>query len=193
MAGAIPLVTVPARRGRDGRGRLRSSRRWRSRSRASPHCPGKPAARPRSLSATRIPAATQVYLAGDFNGWSDSADLMENADGVWTKTLELAPGDYAYKFRGRRQLDPGSRQHSNGDGRRLRRPETPWCTLAAGKDKIDAATAGGGAAGGAAAMAAEGDGELRSVEFRYTPVISGVTNVFLAGTFNDWNSIPRPA
>ncbi|MCB1183210.1 hypothetical protein KDM41_07240, partial [bacterium] len=37
------------------------------------------------------------------------------------------------------------------------------------------------------AAAGGGDGELRSVEFRYTPVISGVQNVFLAGTFNDWN------
>ena len=130
--------------------------------------------------------ATAVYLAGDFNGWSDSAELMDKADGVWTKTLELKPGDYAYKF--------------VADGSWTQDPVNPNATddgfggqnslvhVAAGVDEIDAATAGGGAAAGAAAaMAPGGDGELRSVEFRYTPVISGVTNVFLAGTFNDWN------
>ena len=28
---------------------------------------------------------------------------------------------------------------------------------------------------------------MKQVTFRFQPVISGVTNVFLAGTFNDWN------
>jgi len=130
-------------------------------------------------------SATQVYVAGDFNGWSDSADLMDNADGVWTKTLELAPGDYGYKFvaDGNWTQDP-SNTNATDDGFG---GQNSLVHVAAGKDKVDAATAGGGAAAGGAAMAAEGDGELRSVEFRYTPVISGVTDIFLAGTFNDWN------
>ena len=128
--------------------------------------------------------ATQVYLAGDFNGWSDSADLMENADGVWTKTLELAPGDYAYKFvpDGNWIQDPAN-ANATDDGFG---GQNSLVHVAAGMDKIDAASAGGGAAAVAAAAPA-GDGELRSVEFRFTPVISGITNVFLAGTFNDWN------
>jgi len=128
--------------------------------------------------------ASSVYLAGDFNGWSDSSDLMANADGAWTKTLALAPGDYAYKFvaDGSWTQDPANANATDdGFGGKNSLVHVP-----AGVDKMDAASGDAAAAAPAAAVPA-GDGELRSVEFRYTPVISGVANVFLAGTFNDWN------
>ena len=112
------------------------------------------------------PNATQVFLAGEFNGWSDSADLLDNADGVWTKTLELAPGDYGYKFvvDGNWTQDPAN-ANATDDGFG---GQNSVVHVAAGKDKVDAATAGGGgaaagAAAGGAAMAAAGDGELRSL------------------------------
>ncbi|MCB1184711.1 glycogen-binding domain-containing protein, partial [bacterium] len=44
------------------------------------------------------PGAAAVYLAGEFNNWSDSADPMSGQDGVWTLTRDLAPGTYQYKF-----------------------------------------------------------------------------------------------
>lgn len=45
------------------------------------------------------PNASAVYLAGSFNAWNPSLDLMKKgADGVWTFTLELDPGTYQYKF-----------------------------------------------------------------------------------------------
>ena len=45
------------------------------------------------------PNANAVYLAGSFNAWNPSLDLMEKgADGTWTFTLELDPGTYQYKF-----------------------------------------------------------------------------------------------
>jgi cyclomaltodextrinase len=129
------------------------------------------------------PGAGGVYLAGDFNGWSDSADLMDEKDGVWTKVLNLEPGDYGYKF----VVDGSWTQDmtnpnatDDGFGGQNSVVHVPH-----GQAAIQASE-GGGAAPAAAAPAA-GTGEMRSVEFRYTPVISGVSNVFLAGTFNDWN------
>jgi hypothetical protein len=45
------------------------------------------------------PGATQVFLAGTFNNWSPTADLMaEIEDGVWQLTLNLGDGQYQYKF-----------------------------------------------------------------------------------------------
>ena len=132
------------------------------------------------------PGAAGVYVAGDMNGWSDSSDLMTNTDGVWSLVLNLDPGDYAYKF----VIDGSWTQDANNpnstdDGFG---GQNSLLHVPAGKDKISASAAGGAAVAGAAAVAAPaGSGELRSVEFRYTPVISGVGAVFLAGTFNDWN------
>ena len=44
--------------------------------------------------------AKKVYLVGDFNDWSPTADPMsdDNADGEWTLFYPLLPGTYAYKF-----------------------------------------------------------------------------------------------
>jgi len=45
-------------------------------------------------------SASTVHLAGEFNGWDSGTAAMsdEDGDGVWTVTLELAPGRYEYKF-----------------------------------------------------------------------------------------------
>ena len=140
--------------------------------------------------AHAAPGAARVCLAGEFNGWSDSANPMANKDGNWTLVMDLAPGTYQYKFvvDGTWTQDPNNAAgQDDGFG-----GKNSLVTVPAGKDRIDAAA--GGAAGAAAAGAgaagagaAAGDGELRSVEFAFTPVISGVSNVFLAGTFNDWS------
>jgi 1,4-alpha-glucan branching enzyme len=44
--------------------------------------------------------AKKVYVVGDFNDWSPTADPMadDNGDGQWTLFYPLAPGRYAYKF-----------------------------------------------------------------------------------------------
>jgi 1,4-alpha-glucan branching enzyme len=50
--------------------------------------------------------ARLVYLAGDFNDWahndagkiSDPACAMTESNGVWRKTVKLAPGTYRFKF-----------------------------------------------------------------------------------------------
>lgn len=144
--------------------------------------------------AHAAPGASKVCLAGEFNGWSDAATPMTNKNGTWTLTLPLAPGTYQYKFVvdgtwTQDTANPNAAPDGFGGNNSV-------VAVPAGKEKLDASAAGGaaggatGAATGAAAgagAAAGGDGEPRSVEFRYTPVISGVANVFLAGSFNDWN------
>lgn len=44
--------------------------------------------------------AKKVYIVGDFNNWSPTADPMvdENGDGQWTLYYNLPPGVYEYKF-----------------------------------------------------------------------------------------------
>lgn len=45
------------------------------------------------------PSAGSVSLAGDFNNWNMNAEpLTKGDDGVWRVVVELAPGDYEYKF-----------------------------------------------------------------------------------------------
>ncbi len=130
--------------------------------------------------------AAGVYLAGEFNGWSDSADPLANTDAGWILVMNLDPGDYMYKFvvDGSWTQDPNN-PNSSDDGFG---GQNSLLHVPAGKTKIDAAAGGGAVAAATAAAGGDaGDGELRSVEFRYTPVISGVGAVFLAGSFNDWN------
>lgn len=48
----------------------------------------------------KAPAATQVMIAGDFNGWSPlSTPMLKDADGVWSIILPLTSGRrYLYMF-----------------------------------------------------------------------------------------------
>ena len=44
--------------------------------------------------------AHTIAIAGDFNGWSPQANILEDSDedGIWTGTLKLEPGRYEYMF-----------------------------------------------------------------------------------------------
>jgi 1,4-alpha-glucan branching enzyme len=45
------------------------------------------------------PAAGNVYLAGEFNEWSQSKKaLKKETTGSWTGVLMLKPGKYQYKY-----------------------------------------------------------------------------------------------
>lgn len=45
------------------------------------------------------PGARSVAIVGDFNGWDPMRSPLERAEaGVWSTTLELAPGRYNYLF-----------------------------------------------------------------------------------------------
>jgi 1,4-alpha-glucan branching enzyme len=65
------------------------------------------------------PEAESVYLIGDFNGWSPSADLMQRReDGWWSLQVPLSHGHHQYLFvvDGTPTLDP----HSSGTTRNAR-------------------------------------------------------------------------
>lgn len=40
----------------------------------------------------------EVYLAGSFNEWSTTAKKMAYKSGSYSATVQLAPGEYQYKF-----------------------------------------------------------------------------------------------
>ncbi|CAN5493858.1 hypothetical protein BH09SUM1_BH09SUM1_00380 [soil metagenome] len=42
----------------------------------------------------------KVFIAGQFNGWNDSANALkdDDGDGVWTAELPIEPGEWPYKF-----------------------------------------------------------------------------------------------
>jgi 1,4-alpha-glucan branching enzyme len=45
------------------------------------------------------PEALEVSLAGDFNNWNATADLMKkNKKGTWKASVSLKPGRYEYRF-----------------------------------------------------------------------------------------------
>ncbi len=55
----------------------------------------------RVLFSYEAPAATKtVHLAGEFNGWSMSAEPMadKDGDGIWTVAIRLEDGPHEYKF-----------------------------------------------------------------------------------------------
>jgi 1,4-alpha-glucan branching enzyme len=45
------------------------------------------------------PQAKEVYLVGDFNNWDPVTHPMKkDVNGVWKKSVMLAPSQYEYKF-----------------------------------------------------------------------------------------------
>jgi chromosome partitioning protein len=49
--------------------------------------------------SVKAPDAKEVYLAGEFNNWKlDENSRMEQANGCWTKHLNLNSGKYRYRF-----------------------------------------------------------------------------------------------
>ncbi len=43
--------------------------------------------------------ADEVFLAGSFNNWdATETPMVRDEDGLWTASLNLAPGRYEYKF-----------------------------------------------------------------------------------------------
>jgi len=133
---------------------------------------------------------SNVYVAGSFNDWDPGRDRMadDDGDGVFEWRTELAPGRYEYKFvvNGSWITDETAAEFADdgfgGKNSILHVPVTP--------PEEGIVVGAGGASGGAAAPA--GGGGLKEVGFSFQPVISGVSNVYLAGSFNDWNDSKTP-
>ncbi len=140
-------------------------------------------------------AGAAVTVAGEFNGWDPGGQAVPETEvaGVYQVVMPLAPGKFSYKFvvngndwkedtNALEFVDDGFGGKNSvvnvslGDG-----------VLSAG----DYSNLGAPAASAAAKPVAKPLGEAvtgsRSVTFSYQPLISGVNEVMLAGTFNDWN------
>ncbi len=96
---------------------------------------------------------TDVFVAGPFNGWSPDANRLtdDDFDGVWTASLDLAPGLYPYKLvvDGSWVLDPGHiyRAYDNGvENSGLRVPDCHQPLLQSVSQELHATGAGRGSA-----------------------------------------------
>ena len=104
----------------------------------------------------------KVFVAGDFNNWSDTANPMIEDDGLYEVKLFLKDGKYGYKF--------------VVDGQ--------WMADESAEEFI------GDGFGGQNSILYVGDPKevnaLRKVSFKFKP--DGVVKeVYLVGSFNDWN------
>ena len=104
----------------------------------------------------------QVFLAGDFNNWSEDATSMEEVDGIYKVTLYLSKGKYGYKFivDGQWMVDENATDFVD-DGFGAQNS----IIFVGDKKDIDA---------------------LRKVDFKYRPNHI-VKEVYLVGSMNDWN------
>ncbi len=104
----------------------------------------------------------QVFIAGDFNNWSESETPMEENDGIYEITLHLKQGKYGYKFivDGQWMVDENADEFiDDGYGGKNS------IVFVGNKEDIDA---------------------LRKVSFTYRPKRI-VKEVYLVGSMNDWN------
>ena len=63
--------------------------------------------------SVKAPDAKEVILMGDFNNWDSKRHPMKKSgNGLWNKTVMLAPGKYEYKFLidGNWKTDPSNDQ-----------------------------------------------------------------------------------
>lgn len=124
------------------------------------------------------PAAQSVSVAGEFNGWKP-APMTADAPGEWTRTEQLQPGSYGYKFLVNGtdwKLDPENPARKTVDG-----VENSSVTVG----DASSGNSGGAAVGGAGARAAAG-----GAEFSY--VGADAQKVAVAGEFNQWSTTANP-
>ena len=51
------------------------------------------------LFSCKAPDAQMVFISGTFNDWADALiPLKKHEGGIWTTSLDLAPGRHEYKF-----------------------------------------------------------------------------------------------
>ncbi len=90
------------------------------------------------------PQARQVFLAGEMTAWDQRKQAMvRGADGVWRLQLDLAPGQWLYKFvvDGRWVHDPATPDH-DGDGQGGQHSfvfvgEGAWTPPATGRGRVE--------------------------------------------------------
>ncbi len=61
--------------------------------------PSKPSKTKKVSFSLSAPEAHDVKLAGEFNEWSEAANVMKKgSDGVWKTSVLLPPGTYQYNY-----------------------------------------------------------------------------------------------
>ena len=130
---------------------------------------------------------TTVFLSGNFNEWSGNANPMtDNGDGTWSTELELAPGDYEYKF----QVDEwaASEQFADGDPCTITDPSGQFVnrliTVTTGEEEVCFPWESCDPCGGAAPMV--------SFTVDMSDYTDPFTTVFLSGNFNEWSGNANP-
>jgi len=124
------------------------------------------------------PEAKEVYIAGDFNDWSENSDPMKKNDGVWEIIMELSPGEYQYKF-----LVDGVWTNDPDNPKRVPDPyggENSVLTI--GKDDSKPTQK--------PSKTKESSGEKHKIEFNYYN--PSARQVYIAGDFNNWSPDQNP-
>ncbi len=117
------------------------------------------------------PAAKAVFVAGEFNNWSQASDpMLKQKDGSWLLIKKLPAGKHQYKF--------------IVDGNWLPDPSNPNTTddSFGGVNSVIEIARAGSQGGGAVGPRRTKDG----VEFTY--INPNAQSVSIAGSFNNWNT-----
>ncbi len=119
-----------------------------------------------------------IFVAGSFNSWAAEKDRLTDpdGDGVFEATLSLPPGRHTYKFvvQGQWFTDENASEfEDDGFG---------------GRNSV--VLVGSAASGGGSGATGSAEG-LFEVEFAYTPG-SAPQSLFVAGSFNEWNTSATP-
>ncbi len=119
-------------------------------------------------------SASEVYLAGDMNGWSTTANPMTKEGNVFTITMTLDKGTYAYKFveEGSNWVADPSNPNTKDDG-------------FGGSNSVVEVTAG------EAPKVAESP-VVNGNEVTFNYLSATAEKVFLAGTMNEWSTEATP-
>ncbi|MCD4817533.1 MAG: alpha-glucosidase C-terminal domain-containing protein [Candidatus Cloacimonetes bacterium] len=122
--------------------------------------------------------ATSVSLAGDFNNWDATVNPMKKKNKIWTISLKLDDGKYAYKF------------VVNGED---------WKIDPSNDEKIDDGLGGENSViivGKTQNLKKILKKKIKSgsipVKFVYQPLIGGKHDVYLAGDFNSFDAMSIP-
>jgi len=124
------------------------------------------------------PEAEGVFIAGDFNDWSETANPMRQTENGWRTEIAIPPGEYEYKF--------------IVDGKYINDPDNPEKVADpyGGYNSILIVSVKRGEDIQMAQTPDHGDEKSTGVVLEYYN--PSARNVYLAGSFNDWSPDATP-
>jgi 1,4-alpha-glucan branching enzyme len=137
-----------------------------------------------------------VAVAGEFNGWNTSADMMtKGADGTWTLVKKLEPGKYQYKFvvdGSNWKPDPNAAETADDGYGGKNSVITVGGGAAAGNAAAGTTAAAPPATGGATAPSGKGAAPVATADGVTFTYAGAADQVALAGDFNGWSTTTDP-